>query len=145
MHETLRLAPPASQRAIAAYEDTVIKGGKYFIPKTATVAVNVFEMHRDPKVWGEDVSIISLVHSLALADLITTFQGEDFRPERMLDGKFEALPVRIVLFSLLEIDDILTKSHFLTSQPNAWQPFGFGMRGCIVRTNNMLMTKLTLA
>jgi cytochrome P450/NADPH-cytochrome P450 reductase len=32
-----------------------------------------------------------------------------FRPERMLDGKFEALP------------------------PNAWKPFGNGMRGCIGR------------
>jgi cytochrome P450/NADPH-cytochrome P450 reductase len=31
------------------------------------------------------------------------------RPERMLDGKFEALP------------------------PNAWKPFGNGMRGCIGR------------
>ncbi|KAI0754469.1 fatty acid hydroxylase [Daedaleopsis nitida] len=39
--------------------------------------------------------------------------GEDadkFIPERMLDGKFESLP------------------------PNAWQPFGFGMRACIVST-----------
>ncbi|KAJ7851068.1 fatty acid hydroxylase [Mycena olivaceomarginata] len=35
--------------------------------------------------------------------------AEEFRPERHLDGKFEALP------------------------PNAWQPFGFGVRGCIGR------------
>ncbi|KAF7346798.1 Fatty acid hydroxylase [Mycena sanguinolenta] len=48
-----------------------------------------WELHRDPAVWGDD--------------------AEEFRPERMLDGKFEALP------------------------PNAWQPFGFGFRACIGR------------
>ena len=36
-------------------------------------------------------------------------QAEEFRPERMLDGKFESLP------------------------PNAWQPFGYGIRACIGR------------
>ncbi|KAI0365331.1 fatty acid hydroxylase [Pilatotrama ljubarskyi] len=35
--------------------------------------------------------------------------AEKFRPERMVGGNFDALP------------------------PNAWQPFGFGMRGCIGR------------
>ncbi|KAJ7187245.1 fatty acid hydroxylase [Mycena filopes] len=48
-----------------------------------------WKIHRDPAVWGDD--------------------AEEFKPERMLDGKFEALP------------------------PNAWQPFGFGLRGCIGR------------
>ncbi|KAJ7683335.1 cytochrome P450 [Mycena rosella] len=35
--------------------------------------------------------------------------AKEFRPERMMNGKLEALP------------------------PNAWQPFGFGIRGCIGR------------
>ncbi|PIL35108.1 cytochrome P450 [Ganoderma sinense ZZ0214-1] len=88
MRETLRLGPTAPLRTIRAAEDTVI-GGKYLIEKGVSIHVNLCTMMRDPKVWGED--------------------ADQFRPERMLDGKFEALP------------------------PNAWQPFGFGMRGCIGR------------
>ncbi|KAK0471086.1 fatty acid hydroxylase [Armillaria novae-zelandiae] len=53
------------------------------------IALQIWDSHRDPSVWSDD--------------------AEEFRPERMLDGKFEAAP------------------------PNAWQPFGFGLRGCIGR------------
>ncbi|KAJ6577595.1 fatty acid hydroxylase [Mycena capillaripes] len=89
MRETLRLAATAPQRATAPLEDTTIGGGKYAIPKDTTIVILAWELHRDPAIWGDD--------------------AEEFRPERMLDGKFEALP------------------------PNAWQPFGFGARGCIGR------------
>ncbi|KAJ7447839.1 fatty acid hydroxylase [Mycena latifolia] len=89
MRETLRLAATAPLRATAALEDTTIGGGKYAIKKGAVIAIQAWDMHRDPAVWGDD--------------------AEEFRPERMLDGKFEALP------------------------PNAWQPFGFGARACIGR------------
>ncbi|TBU21982.1 fatty acid hydroxylase [Dichomitus squalens] len=88
MREGLRLGPTAPARTVGAAEDTVI-GGKYAIEKGTPVVVNTYSMQRDPKIWGED--------------------SDKFLPERMLDGKFEALP------------------------PNAWQPFGFGMRGCIGR------------
>ncbi|KIP12117.1 hypothetical protein PHLGIDRAFT_98480 [Phlebiopsis gigantea 11061_1 CR5-6] len=89
MREALRLNPTAPIRVVKAVDDTVIGDGKYFVPKDFSILVNTTVCHRDPAVWGEDAN--------------------DFRPERMLDGKFEALP------------------------PNAWQPFGFGMRGCIGR------------
>ncbi|KAF7312594.1 Fatty acid hydroxylase [Mycena indigotica] len=89
MRETLRLCPPAPIRSAASLEDTTIGNGKYALKKGSRVVILVWQMHRDPKVWGDD--------------------AEEFRPERMMDGKFEALP------------------------PNAWQPFGFGMRGCIGR------------
>ncbi|KAI5117203.1 hypothetical protein M0805_005173 [Coniferiporia weirii] len=100
MRETLRLHPTAPTRAVAPLEDnTIVVGGdgdplnpankKYELKKDQVVAVHVFTMMRDPRVWGED--------------------AEAFRPERMLDGKFEALP------------------------PQAWQPFGYGMRACIGR------------
>ncbi|KAJ7154351.1 fatty acid hydroxylase [Mycena crocata] len=89
MRETLRLAATAPMRATCSLEDTTIGGGKYAIKKGTTIAIQAWEMHRDPAVWGDD--------------------AEEFRPERMLDGKFEALP------------------------PNAWQPFGFGARACIGR------------
>ncbi|KAL6298881.1 cytochrome P450 [Sparassis latifolia] len=88
MRETLRLSPSAPMRTVSPLEDTTL-GGKYAVEKGATVVVNVIVVHRDPRVWGDDAN--------------------EFRPERMLDGKFEALP------------------------PHAWQPFGFGMRGCIGR------------
>ncbi|KAJ6505385.1 fatty acid hydroxylase [Mycena sanguinolenta] len=89
MRETLRLTPTAGKRGVTPLQDTTLGGGKYFVKAGTTILVHVWNMHRDPLVWGED--------------------AEEFRPERHLDGKFESLP------------------------PNAWQPFGFGLRGCIGR------------
>ncbi|KAI0642931.1 cytochrome P450 [Trametes meyenii] len=86
MRETLRLSPTAPARTVAPFEDTVI-GGKYFVEKGASIIVNTIDCQRDPKVWGDD--------------------ADEFKPERMLDGKYEALP------------------------RNAWQAFGYGMRACI--------------
>lgn len=56
MRETLRMTPSATGRTIAALEDTVIGGGKYFIPKGVPMIVQVLEMQHDTKIWGEDVS-----------------------------------------------------------------------------------------
>nr|BAK09530.1 cytochrome P450 [Postia placenta] len=89
LRESMRLSPPAPMRYVNAISDTIIGGGKYAVKKDQTVIVNVATSMRDPQIWGED--------------------ADEFKPERMLDGKFEALP------------------------PNAWQPFGFGMRACIGR------------
>ncbi|KAJ6454873.1 cytochrome P450 [Mycena vitilis] len=89
MRETLRLGPTAPIRETSPLEDTTIGGGKFNVKKDAPILILIWELHRDPAVWGDD--------------------AEEFRPERMLDGKFEALP------------------------PNAWQPFGFGARACIGR------------
>ncbi|KAJ7218356.1 fatty acid hydroxylase [Mycena pura] len=89
MRETLRLSSTVPVRAVTSLEDTTIGGGKYAIKKGDTITIQAWQMQRDPAVWGDD--------------------AEEFEPERMLDGKFEALP------------------------PNAWQPFGFGARACIGR------------
>ncbi|KAG7093355.1 hypothetical protein E1B28_007036 [Marasmius oreades] len=89
MRETLRLSPTAPMRAVTPLEDTTLLNGKYAVKAGQPISVNSWMLHRDPAVWGDDAN--------------------DFRPERMLDGKFETLP------------------------PNSWQPFGFGMRGCIGR------------
>ena len=54
MRETLRLYPSAPQRMVAPLEDTVI-GGKYAVEKGVTIVTSSYTMHRDPKIWGEDV------------------------------------------------------------------------------------------
>ncbi|KAJ6631867.1 cytochrome P450 [Mycena sp. CBHHK59/15] len=89
MRETLRVSATAPKRGTTPLKDTTLGGGKYAVKAGTTILSQVWEIHRDPLIWGDD--------------------AEEFRPERMLDGKFEALP------------------------PNAWQPFGFGMRACIGR------------
>ncbi|KAF9263923.1 bifunctional P-450/NADPH-P450 reductase [Marasmius fiardii PR-910] len=89
MRESLRLSPTAPMRSVTALEDTTLLNGKYAVEAGTPLTINTWQMHRDPAVWGDDAN--------------------EFRPERMLNGKFEALP------------------------PNSWQPFGFGMRGCIGR------------
>ena len=75
--EALRLNSPVNILNRDATKD-VILGGKYLINKGVAVSTVLRHIHRDPNVWGDD--------------------ADAFRPERMLDGGFEALP------------------------PNAWKP-----------------------
>lgn len=75
MREGLRLHPPAPAIGLTAFEDDAL-AGKYKVRKGEPVVLQVAFMHRDPLVWGESV--------------------EEFSPERMLDGKFEALPVSTI-------------------------------------------------
>ena len=56
MRETLRLAPPAPLRAATSLEDTTLKGKYPVQSDTTKIWCNVYEVHRDAKVWGPDVS-----------------------------------------------------------------------------------------
>ncbi|KIJ33095.1 hypothetical protein M422DRAFT_135929, partial [Sphaerobolus stellatus SS14] len=91
LRETLRLTPPLTSPAVEAMEDQIVtcEGKQYLIPKDVEVRIFTTQLHKDTKVWGEDVDI--------------------FKPERMLDGGFEKVPV------------------------NAWKPWGNGVRACIGR------------
>lgn len=96
LRETLRLAPVAFFRTVTPKEDVILVSSnddsseasagadatpteehnpkRYLLKKGTTVVVNTPSMQRDPRVWGAD--------------------AEEFRPERLLDGRFAALPVR---------------------------------------------------
>ncbi|KAH8703590.1 putative fatty acid hydroxylase [Talaromyces proteolyticus] len=95
LREALRLRPTAPAIVVEAHptknhEDPVTLGnGKYKLEKGEKAVIIIPKLHLDPAVWGEDAA--------------------EFKPERMLDGKFEKYP------------------------KNAWKPFGNGMRGCIGR------------
>lgn len=95
MRETLRLSPTAPVRGAAPIEDTTLKNGSYFVEKDSGILVNVTMSQRDPKIWGADVSLPDDYMFVAHVGLLS-LQAEQFRPERMLDGKFEALPVRFL-------------------------------------------------
>ncbi|KAI1756808.1 cytochrome P450 [Xylaria castorea] len=88
IRETMRVQGPIGLLNRQPVEDTVI-GGKYRVSKDDIVTCNIRGLHHDRRIWGED------------ADL--------FRPERLMDGRWEKLP------------------------PNAWKPFGDGPRVCIGR------------
>ena len=44
-------------RAATPLEDTTLDGGKYAVEKDSTkILCNIYQIHRDPAVWGADVS-----------------------------------------------------------------------------------------
>ncbi|KAJ4004770.1 hypothetical protein NW766_011504 [Fusarium irregulare] len=100
LRETLRLMPTAPGFYVTPEKDEII-GGKYAVPAGEPLLIFLHLIHRDPAVWGPD--------------------AEDFKPERMADEYFEALP------------------------KNAWKPFGNGMRGCIGREFAWQEAKLVIA
>lgn len=59
MREALRLSPTIPVNAVQAFDDTVVDG-KYLIPKGQLCAILLNQLHRDPKVWGDDVSASDL-------------------------------------------------------------------------------------
>lgn len=91
LKECLRLEPTAPGFTVTPENDLVVQGrdGRYMLPKDSPCVVILHALHRDPSVWGPD--------------------AEEYRPERMLDGRFEKLA------------------------PDSWKPFGNGMRACIGR------------
>jgi cytochrome P450/NADPH-cytochrome P450 reductase len=89
LKETLRLSSPITSINVKPKQDTTLGGGKYAVSTDTFIQINMRGLHHDPKVWGED--------------------HDEFKPERMFDEAFKALP------------------------PNAWKPFGNGARGCIGR------------
>lgn len=94
LRETLRLTPtaPAFLRGTRPESKELhpsIGGGKFAMPEKGGMVCLLTKIQKDPKVWGDD--------------------AEEFKPERMLGDKFDALPA------------------------NAWKPFGTGMRACIGR------------
>lgn len=59
MRECLRLGPTAPGRSVTALEDTTLSSGKYAIPKDIEIRCNIFSIHRDREIWGDDVRILS--------------------------------------------------------------------------------------
>ncbi|KAL8822904.1 MAG: hypothetical protein Q9191_006369, partial [Dirinaria sp. TL-2023a] len=88
IRETLRYRGPIGSISKHAKESRKL-AGKYHVEPEDQISLLLHGLHHDPKIWGEDHGV--------------------FKPERMLDGKFEQLP------------------------RNAWKPFGDGARACIGR------------
>lgn len=79
MKETLRLSATIPISVVTSLKDQVF-GEKYLVKEGQDIMFLLKNLHCDPKVWGDD--------------------ADQFRPERMLDGGFQALP------------------------PNSWKPVG---------------------
>ncbi len=66
LNESLRLHPTAPAMQLTPYEDTVI-GGRYAVKKRYPILALTTQLHRDPKVWGENAHL---------------FDPENFAPSR---------------------------------------------------------------
>jgi cytochrome P450/NADPH-cytochrome P450 reductase len=101
LRETLRQSSPITQRGVEPLEDVILEdGGKqYAVSKGASITALNSAAHMDTAVYGEDVS--HQVRNWRYHPLIPS-QVAEFKPERMMDGKFEALPVcrRYLAFGL---------------------------------------------
>lgn len=65
LRETLRLHPPIPILGLTPFEDTLI-GGKHFIEKGTWTIVQLACLHRDPTVWGDDVSLLCSYHFFSI-------------------------------------------------------------------------------
>ena len=74
MRETLRLAPSGPFRFATPLENTTLAGGKYAVRAGDTIMCGVYQVHRDPKVWGDDVRSI---YAGAVSSLMS-FVGRQF-------------------------------------------------------------------
>jgi cytochrome P450 / NADPH-cytochrome P450 reductase len=72
LKETMRMQPPVGMFSVKPKDGPYTFKGGYKVDQRESVGILVTQLHRDTRVWGEDV--------------------ETFRPERMLDGGFEKLP-----------------------------------------------------
>ena len=77
LRETLRLTPTITGSSVGPISGTkedpiTLGGGKYIVKPGSTITMVLPKVHRDPKVYGEDAG--------------------KFRPERMLDERFNKLP-----------------------------------------------------
>ncbi|KAF6822031.1 cytochrome P450 [Colletotrichum musicola] len=98
--EALRLMPTAVAFYVTPYE-TEMLGGKYVVEPGEAVCLLLDPIHRDRAVYGDD--------------------ADEWRPERMLQEEFEALP------------------------PDAWKPFGNGQRICLGMAFTWQEAKLAMA
>ena len=64
------------------------------------MTIHLISVHTDKAVWGEDVSVAFIPCSFDVWDDPLFDQADEFKPERMLDGKFEALPVRVCIYTI---------------------------------------------
>ncbi|ORY80872.1 cytochrome P450 [Protomyces lactucae-debilis] len=99
LKEALRMQPTAPMIGVCCKEDVELPEG-YMLPAGDTMMIDLHGVHNDPAVYDNP---------------------SEFRPERMLNGGFEALP------------------------PNSWKPFGHGMRACIGRAFALQEAMLAVA
>jgi cytochrome P450/NADPH-cytochrome P450 reductase len=110
------MTPTIPIRSTTPKEDTTLANGRYAVKAGTNILIIHQTAQTDPAAWGEDVSV-SVYQQLA-TNRGYIYQAEEFKPERMMDGKFEKLPVRSHL-------SIIHKWLLISIlKPNAWQPFG---------------------
>ncbi|KAI7911783.1 hypothetical protein M0657_010772 [Pyricularia oryzae] len=98
--EALRLMPTAVAFYVTPYKPEML-GGKYLVEPGEAVCLLLDPIHRDRAVYGPD--------------------ADEWKPERMLQEKFEALPA------------------------DAWKPFGNGQRICLGMPFTWQESKLAMA
>ncbi|KLU85864.1 hypothetical protein MAPG_04884 [Magnaporthiopsis poae ATCC 64411] len=98
--EALRLAPTAVAFYVTPYKPELL-AGKYLVEPGEAVCCLLDPIHRDKTVYGAD--------------------ADEWKPERMMQDKFEALPA------------------------NAWKPFGNGQRICLGMAFTWQESKLAMA
>jgi cytochrome P450/NADPH-cytochrome P450 reductase len=92
IREAMRLYPPVAGRIVVPRENTTLCGGKHAVKAGKFLLVSTYVSQRDEKVWGDDVSGRWCTWKATGAHL-DTLQASEFKPERMLGDKFDALPV----------------------------------------------------
>tara|TARA_R110002003_G_scaffold206_28_gene15938 strand:+ start:9402 stop:10298 length:897 start_codon:yes stop_codon:yes gene_type:complete len=108
IEETLRLygAAPSSLPRVVPQGGTRFAG--HYIPQGVTVDTQAFTFHRDPQIWSNPLT------SVSLPALVATLTLSRFDPQRWISSK----------------EGYAAEAHSSTAK-TAFHPFGVGARSCI--------------
>ncbi|XP_074311196.1 cytochrome P450 72A397-like [Silene latifolia] len=81
LYEVLRLYPPVLSVSRRIYDQDTMLGNKLCVPEGAMVSLSIYQVHHDPKLWGDDVN--------------------EFKPDRFSEGILKATKGNLSFFPFI--------------------------------------------
>merc|ERR1719210_524927 len=112
--ETLRLLPPAGSFQRMSFDEGLLLGGKWHIPKLAPVTVDIFALHHDKETWGSDADRFVPERWAKGPPHPASYMPFASGPRGCIGKEFSLIEQKIVAVKLLQ--------NFVMKSPESWAP-----------------------